>query len=165
MDTQYDSIVSLLGIVNNYTQDKYFRKWIIMIQINFVKISCVGIKLYNLFTLEIWPCMGPWGLITHAWVALNAIIRMQFVPIMILKAVITNRAYKRYFHDTSFYHGSGLTWYWIFNWSIMKSQIPKPFTSSPNMLLIWSLGHSKITNCQHKIHCKWKMLILVEILE
>ena len=36
----------------------------------------------------------------------------------------------------------------------MKSPIPKPLTSSTDMLLISSLGHSKVTNFQHKIHYK-----------
>ena len=31
------------------------------------------------------------------------------------------------------------------------------------MLLICSSGHSKEANFQHKIYCKWKMLILIEI--
>ena len=45
----------------------------------------------------------------------------------------------------------------------MKRPFPKPLTSGPDMLLIWSLGHSKVTNFQHKIHYKWKMLILLGI--
>ena len=31
------------------------------------------------------------------------------------------------------------------------------------MLLICRSGHSKEANFQHKIYCKWKMLILIEI--
>ena len=31
------------------------------------------------------------------------------------------------------------------------------------MLLICKSGHSKEANFQHKIYCKWKMLILIEI--
>ena len=32
-----------------------------------------------------------------------------------------------------------------------------------DMILIYSSGHSKATNFQHKIHCIWKMSILIEI--
>ena len=31
------------------------------------------------------------------------------------------------------------------------------------ILLICRSGHSKEANFQHKIYCKWKMLILIEI--
>ena len=31
------------------------------------------------------------------------------------------------------------------------------------MILIYSSGHNKVANFQHKIRCKWKMSILIEI--
>ena len=47
--------------------------------------------------------------------------------------------------------------------TIFEELISKTSYIHSYMLLICSLGHSKEANFQHKIYCKWKMLILFEI--
>ena len=49
------------------------------------------------------------------------------------------------------------------NKSVFEELISKTSYIHSYMLLICSLGHSKKANFQHKIYCKKKMVILIEI--
>ena len=49
------------------------------------------------------------------------------------------------------------------NVKIYQELISKTSYIHSYMLLICRSGHSKEVNFQHKIYCKWKMLILIEI--
>ena len=57
-----------------------------------------------------------------------------------------------------------IEWTNLTAWCVYEELISKTSYIHSYMLLICRSGHSKEANFQHEIYCKWKMLILIEIL-